>query len=47
MIEELIKAGAEIRLESVFEEVRKKVADLDKKLRQKKKSPKMSSGMRD
>ncbi len=41
MLENLIKGGAEIRLESVFEEVRKKVADLDKKLRNKKKPQKI------
>lgn len=44
MIEDLIKGGAEIRLENVFDEVRKKVADLDKRIRPKKKSQKISHG---
>lgn len=35
MIETLIKTGAKIRLETIFEEVKKKVAGLDKKTRQK------------
>lgn len=33
MIEALIKSGADIRLEIIFDEVKKKVADLDKKIR--------------
>ncbi len=33
MVEALIKSGADIRLESIFEEVKKKVAGLDKKIR--------------
>lgn len=33
MVEALIKSGADIRLESIFEEVKKKAAGLDKKLR--------------
>lgn len=33
MVEALIKSGADIRLESIFEEVKKKAAGLDKKIR--------------
>lgn len=33
MIEALIKSGADIRLETIFEEVKKKAAGLDKKIR--------------
>ncbi len=33
MVEALIKAGADIRLENVFEEVKKKVAGIDRKIR--------------
>jgi|GEM_PF-2604522 len=33
MVETLIKSGADIRLESIFEEVKNKVAGLDKKIR--------------
>ncbi len=33
MVEALIKSGADIRLENIFEEARKKVAGLDKKIR--------------
>ena len=33
MVEALIKSGADIRLEHIFGEVKKKVADLDKKIR--------------
>lgn len=33
MVEALIKSGADIRLEAIFEEVKKKVAGLDKKIR--------------
>lgn len=33
MVEALIKSGADIRLENIFEEVKKKVASLDKKIR--------------
>ena len=35
MVESLIKSGADIRLETIFEEVKKKVSALDKKLRSK------------
>ena len=33
MVEALMKSGADIRLENIFEEVKKKVAGLDKKIR--------------
>ena len=33
MVQALIKSGADIRLESIFEEVKKKAAGLDKKIR--------------
>ncbi len=33
MVEALMKSGADIRLEHIFGEVKKKVADLDKKIR--------------
>ncbi len=33
MVEALIKSGADIRLESIFDEVKKKAAGLDKKIR--------------
>lgn len=33
MVEALIKSGADIRLEIIFEEIRKKVASLDKKMK--------------
>ena len=33
MVEILMKSGADIRLETIFEEVKKKAADLDKKIR--------------
>jgi hypothetical protein len=35
MVETLIKSGANIRLESIFDEVKKKAASLDKKMRPK------------
>jgi hypothetical protein len=33
MVEALIKSGADFRLETIFEEVKKKVAGLDRKIR--------------
>jgi predicted XRE-type DNA-binding protein len=33
MVEALMKSGADIRLETIFDEVKKKVAGLDKKIR--------------
>jgi predicted XRE-type DNA-binding protein len=38
MVEALIKSGADIRLEVIFEEVKKKVAGLDRKIRLNRKS---------
>lgn len=38
IIETLMKMGADIRLETIFEEVRKKVSSLDKKIRLQRKS---------
>ena len=42
MVEALIKSGADIRLESIFEEVKNKAAGLDKKLRPRTKADIMS-----
>ncbi|MES2525970.1 MAG: XRE family transcriptional regulator [Bdellovibrionota bacterium] len=43
MIEALMKSGADIRLEKIFEEVRKKAAGIDKKIRLHEKEERLNS----